>query len=370
MATAHSKFADLFDDATRDPFLVERTYDAFLAPFNIVPGDGNMTPLAVRQQVAAASNQRLPVALLVMIGGRLIPLFLPFRRERAMGVAEHAPTDGKLFAFEGELVGTQGYLVELRDDLFNLTPRVTVPDVGHARGLLAADSAAQVLGPFADGSEHTTTFRTRNLVPVPNKYASLFLADAGGVTPRYYVETILPVIEANGMAGTCKPLTWFCLAALTTPGQGQAPTVKIDPPPPPGRHVPLLEQADALLVDHLKGLRRVGAPEVNLQPLINTILVGQQQQQQEQAVARLDRELKETTSVSTWLGMENFARLLRYTGVQDENELAPLWAALAKVPSKDRLGIFEGKVAMSSSPSAQFTSSLRPPFSCSHRSRP
>ncbi len=78
MATAHSKFADLFDDATQDPFLVGRTYDAFLAPFNIVPGNGNMTPLAVRQQVAAASNQRLPVALLVMIGGRLIPLFLPF----------------------------------------------------------------------------------------------------------------------------------------------------------------------------------------------------------------------------------------------------------------------------------------------------
>ncbi len=78
MATAHSKFADLFDDATQDPSLVQRTYDAFLAPFNIVTGDGNMTPLAVRQQVAAASNQRLPVALLVMIGGQLIPLFLPF----------------------------------------------------------------------------------------------------------------------------------------------------------------------------------------------------------------------------------------------------------------------------------------------------
>ncbi len=124
-----------------------------------------------------------------------------------MGVVEHAPTDGKLFAFEGELVGTQGYLVELRDDLFNLTPCITVPDVEHARGLLAADPDAQALGSFANGSKHTTTFCTWNLVPVPNKYASLFLANAGGVTPRYYVETILPVIKADGMAGTCKPLT-------------------------------------------------------------------------------------------------------------------------------------------------------------------
>jgi hypothetical protein len=51
------------------------------------------------------------------------------------------------------------------------------------------------------------------------------------------------------------------------------------------------------------------------------------------------------TSVATWLGVENFARLLHYSGVQEENELAPLWAVLAKAPSKDRLGIFEGKVA-------------------------
>jgi hypothetical protein len=65
-----------------------------------------MTPLAIRQLVAASSNQRLPIALLVMIGGRLIPIFLPFKHERAMGVAEHAATDGKLFAFEGKLVGT------------------------------------------------------------------------------------------------------------------------------------------------------------------------------------------------------------------------------------------------------------------------
>ena len=43
--------------------------------------------------------------------------------------------------------------------------------------------------------------------------------------------------------------------------------------------------------------------------------------------------------------MENFARLFRYSGVQEEDELVPLWAVLAKAPSNDRLGIFEGKVA-------------------------
>jgi hypothetical protein len=218
MTATPTKFADLFDDATRDPFLVDEAYDTLLALFNIAPGDGNMTPLAIRQLVAASSNQCLPIALLVMIGGRLIPLFLPFKRERAMGVAEHAATDGKLFAFEGKLGGTQGYLVEIRDDLFNLTPGIMVPDVGLARGLLTMDPDARTLGPFAEGSEDTTTVRTRNIVPLPNKYAALFLANAGGVTPRYFVGTILPMIETVGMAATCKPLTRFCLAAFTTPG--------------------------------------------------------------------------------------------------------------------------------------------------------
>jgi hypothetical protein len=106
MVATPTKFSDMFVDATRDPFLVGGTYTALLAPFNIAPGDGNMTPLAIRLLVAASSNQRLPIALLVMIGGRLIPLFLPFKRKRAMGVVEHATTDGKLFAFEGKLVGT------------------------------------------------------------------------------------------------------------------------------------------------------------------------------------------------------------------------------------------------------------------------
>jgi len=146
------------------------------------------------------------------------------------------------------------------------------------------------------------------------------------------------------MAVACEPLTRFCLAAVTA-HVGEGSPITIDAPRPPGRHVPLLEQASHILSTHLTGLRRMAAPEVNLQPLINTIVAGQEQRQQEQAAARLDKELKESTSVSTWLGTENFGRLLKYCGVMEEQELAPLWSILAKAPAKDRLNIFEGKVA-------------------------
>jgi hypothetical protein len=318
MAHGHTTFAGLFNNASRNTFLVGGTYDAFLAPFNITPGDGNPAPIAVRQIITASANQHLPIALLILVGGRLMPLFLLFKQERAMGVAEHAATDPKMFAFKGEMVGTQGYLIKLQDETFNLTPRTMVTDVGTVCGLLTANLQAAAVGPFNDGNANMATVRTRCIVPLPHKYVSLFLANAGGIPPQYYFETILPVIKADGMAATCEPLTRFCLAVITTPGQGQVLAVQIAALLPPSHHAPLLEQAEKFLALHLMGLRHIPAPEVNLQPLINTIIAGQQQHQQEQAVAHLDREIKDNTLVATQLGVEKFSRLLQYCGVNKE----------------------------------------------------
>ncbi|KAL3826648.1 hypothetical protein ACHAXA_009089 [Cyclostephanos tholiformis] len=227
-------FAALFNDASRDPFLVNGGYEAFLTPF-MVEDNNNAAPLV-----------------------------------RAMGVAEHPATDGRMYAFEGELIGTQSYLIELADKSFHLTPRMTVPDVGHVHGLLAANSQLLVVGPFEENAINTLTVRTRYLVPLPNKYAALFLAHEGGITPRYYFDMILPLIEADGMSVNCEPLTRFCLAAITIQADAESPVV-IDAPRPLGRHVPLLEQAAQILSTHLMGLRHMAAPEVNLQPLINTL---------------------------------------------------------------------------------------------------
>jgi hypothetical protein len=63
----------------------------------------------------------------------------------------------------------------------------------------------------------------------------------------------------------------------------------------------------------------------------------------ETAQAKADKQQKET--VESWLGPENFNRLLKYSGVAAEVDLPPLWPALAKANVKDRLGIFQGKVA-------------------------
>ena len=75
----HTAFAALFNDASKDPFLTNGSYDAFLAPFHIHTVDAKVMPEVVRQQLAAASNQRLPVAIVLLVDGHLRPYFLPSR---------------------------------------------------------------------------------------------------------------------------------------------------------------------------------------------------------------------------------------------------------------------------------------------------
>jgi hypothetical protein len=86
------------------PFLCQWGYEALLAPFS-VEDNNNPTPSAVRQLIAAATNQHLPVALMALVDGRLTPFFPSFWRKRAMGVAKHPTTDGRMFTFDGELIG-------------------------------------------------------------------------------------------------------------------------------------------------------------------------------------------------------------------------------------------------------------------------
>ena len=202
-------FSALFNDASNDPFLVNGNYNEYLSSFNIIPGAVPDMPDAVRQRVAAAANQHLPIALLLFVDGKLRPYFLPFRRDQAMGAPAHGATDNKFFAYDGELIQGQGSLVEVPNQWFNLAPLTTVATVASTQGLLAADANMSALGPHIVGGADTLEVRTRFIVAIPNRYASLFLSQPDGVTPRYYFETIQPVIAADGMEATCMPLTHF-----------------------------------------------------------------------------------------------------------------------------------------------------------------
>ncbi|KAL3810349.1 hypothetical protein ACHAXA_003078 [Cyclostephanos tholiformis] len=309
MATS---FSGLYNDASKDPFCVNGSYDDYLAPFNINAAGGvHDTPETVRNRLAAAANQRLPVALALLVEGRLRPYFLPFCREQAMGAPPHPATDGKLFAYDGELVSGQGPLAEIPNSCFNLSPVVVAPTTASIATQLAADPHLQLVGPYAVGNADTIELRSRNVIAIPNKYVGLFLSQPNGVPPRYYFNTILPLTEADGMGPTCLPLTTFCQIAFTRSAPGGISHLQIVEPTPPGRHVPLLTQAVEMLHHHLPALAARGGQPFDLQPLVNTIVAGQHQRQADQAQARAlgnaflftDSDVKSEQNISRQIGI-------------------------------------------------------------------
>jgi hypothetical protein len=99
-------FTALFDDVSKDPF--NGTYGPLFAPFDISLTDANPTPNSVRQQIAAASNQRSPLAIVLLVNRLLRVYCLPFWRDQAVGAPAVPALDGKFFAFDGKLVLGQG----------------------------------------------------------------------------------------------------------------------------------------------------------------------------------------------------------------------------------------------------------------------
>ena len=88
-------------------------------------------------------------------------------------------------------------------------------------------------GPYVAGAPDTIKISRHSIIIIPNKYVGLFLSLPDGVPPRYLFETILPVIEADGMGQSCMLLTYFCQMAITiTAARGGSPIQVVHPIPP------------------------------------------------------------------------------------------------------------------------------------------
>jgi hypothetical protein len=252
--------------------------------------------------------------------------------------------DGKFFAFNGELILGQGVLVEIPAQWFNMTAQVQVPTINNIRAQLAANASPTLtLGPYAGGNPDTVAFKTRAAMVLPHKYASLFQVQSNGIPLRYYFNTILSLLEADGTAGACVALTKYCQTAITVSARGES-TLQVVPPTPPARNVTLLMQSHLLLRHYFPTLLGARPPAHDLQLLVVHLTTYQNEQTVCQDQAWQEKIKKERTTVAVWLGPENFSRLLHYSQVISEDYLSPLYKALAGAPARDRLMILQGKV--------------------------
>jgi hypothetical protein len=123
---------------------------------------------------------------------------------------------------------------------------------------------------------------------------------------------------------TCKLLTQLCLATIMTPSARQQMTFQIMAYLPPSQHITLLEQVENILSTQLMGLHCITAPKVNLQPFINTIMVGLTAASAGTGGRAYGLQKKESSSIAMWLGVKSSAWLFKYCGIHEEQDLAPL----------------------------------------------
>ncbi len=177
---------------------------------------------------------------------------------------------------------------------------------------------------------------------LPHKYTGLFLVQLDGMPPRYYFNTILPLLEADGNAGSCIALTKYCQMAITVTAGGGS-TLQVVQPTQPAQNVSLLMQSHLLLC-HYFPFWGTQPPTNDIQPLVAHLTAYQNEQTVCQNQAWQEKIDKEHTMVAVWLGPKNFSRLLRYSQVASEDHLSPFWKALAGAPACDWLMILQGKV--------------------------
>ncbi len=134
---------------------------------------------------------------------------------------------------------------------------------------------------------------------LPHKYVGLFLVQPDGMPPRYYFDTIPPLLEADGTAGACVALTNYCQMAITVTAGGEF-TLQVVQPTPPAQNVSLLTQSHLLLRHYFPTLG-TQPPTNDIQPLVAHLTAYQNEQTVHQNQARQEKIDKERTTVVVWI---------------------------------------------------------------------
>ena len=339
----HYTFAsDYFNDPSKDPY--NGSYLHLMSPFLIdINNAAAITPAQVRTSIAAATNNQEALLLCILHNGKTRNYLCPQRFENTVGLQLPPNLVNRIFAFDGDLHRSQGFNVELPNQLFELIGNtVLVPTVAHITAQIAADPNLDIFGPFQAGDANTEVVRSRNSILVPFRYSQYFLAQ-DGITPKQYFETVYPQLVNDTLDQECTALTQFFQIAFTRSGHGLPSILDRTDIPTASRSDIVLEKRDRLL--------KVFFPQLdnNLAQLANSGIataIGNLDAnlQQMRHVDERRREAKETKTVESWLGSVRFPRLLYLARAATEQDLAPFWSQIANAKKGDWLRLAQALV--------------------------
>jgi hypothetical protein len=266
------------------------------------------------------------------------------------GIKRYAPTlgrptpwDGRTFAFVQDLVATEIQLVELGKTYFSRTQDIThttIPaTVERVEELWQASPDDELLGPFADNDANTRQCRTRRLMLVPPQFVPIVVSRR--LTPRQLWTELAATIIATDAAEACAELMDWLVMAGCRPAAAAPSSLIMPMPHPPLADATLIQHRRSLLLRLLPGLAAppaTGLGDPNTARMAD--FVGQFLEDRREARDETNRRLADARApktVSQFWGDESCIRLCITCGVSSEEDLPPLWPALAAAGKKDRL---------------------------------
>jgi hypothetical protein len=342
-APFRASYIDYFQNAAHDSF--HGDYAAALAPYDVPLAQNalaTVTPDAIRTLVVGARAQKVPTAFLLLHDDRL-HIYLQVDKYHARLGLPATPWDDRMFAQKGDLHRNQAVLVEWKADYFHQLPQqILVPTPVTIDTVFAAEPAATLLGPYAQGEQGTELIKVRRTCFVPPKYVPLFLG--APLTPREAWERVRGQIVIDGQQVACQALIKYFQAALTRPGAGMVPSLALTEAPTP----PL---ADALLLDHRQRILEDDFPELcDTQARAQQNLIADrlgelvQENRSAREQDRADKELEKTKDPKELLGDVGVQKLLRWCHVMTTAELPPFWKELVKAKKAQQLAVLQWAV--------------------------
>jgi hypothetical protein len=317
---------------------------------------GQVQPAPLRQNIYRDGNVGTGMHILAHVRdpaanpddpGRIVAYHRLTRRNTGMG-RQAMPFDGQGLAFFGDIMSGQVPMtVVVPDNVFNQVGPVQVPEVGLITQGFAADPAAESLGPFAAGTADVSPVTTRQAMIVPNKYASLFLAD--GMKPKAAYLALSGLIHQDNQEIACSPLLdWLRVTLTNRAGQQTLPATCISPLVAPSFVVPTDQQH---LVAYRLGIMHMDFPHMQpglqansavmiangLSALTNEQRLTRQETQQ----VRADKAAPKTPKVLFGIILD---RLMRWAQVPSEGDLPPVYNDLANAKKSDMRIVLEAAI--------------------------
>jgi len=182
----------------------------------------------------------------------------------------------------------------------------------------------EIMGPYTNNYAGTDVKQFRNIIPIPNYYVSVFLANKA--THNYFFTHIYPQMVIDNYVQDCTVFIDFFRASITcfVPNVDISAVHKTLPVAPP-RNKALFEFRRRVIAHHLPALNvdlaQIQQSQIAIQlgamvQMFNQIRIKDEEER---------RTTKEVKTVQKFAGDIRLNILLRNSRVATESDLAPVW---------------------------------------------